>query len=250
MAILVVGIIVFILFYQKKVFTQRSLMQEAENKYQRGLLSATILAEENERERMAKNIHDELGAYLNLVKLNMGRVGKHLSGNDKALELHTQNIAIMDETIQRTRALAKELAPRILKRFGYIKSAQEFCRQLNQAQDAVTVMQCEDEEHRFDEQTEIHLYRITQEILNNILKHADAGHIYLSLGKSNDKYCLQVTHDGQGINDEDVKRFTEKDGMGLKNIQSRAQLINATVNYAKDEKNAYISVILPDGKKN
>ena len=232
MLILVAFIILFVLYYQKKVLAQQNQMQVAENKYQRRLLSAAIQVEEKERERIAKNIHDDVGTLLNVLKLNLNKISRNAKNEELTKNLSAENLLLLEESIQSIRGIAKDLVPPTLIKLGYIKALNELCKHINNSgQITITFLQ-NALETRLPEQTEVQLYRLTQELLNNIIKHTGAKEITIELKPVNSFYNLLIFHNGRGITTQQVNELSkEQKGLGLKNIQSRAQLINASVEY-------------------
>ncbi|MGZ3861749.1 MAG: sensor histidine kinase [Bacteroidia bacterium] len=247
MLILVAFIILFVLFYQKKVLAQQNEMQLAENKYQRQLLSAAIQVEEKERERIAKNIHDDLGTLLSVVKLNLSKITRNAGNKELTESLGGDNILLIDRSIQSIRGIAKDLVPPTLVKLGYIKAVNELCRHIsNSGQIAISFSQS-DVDLRLPEQAEVQLYRLTQELINNIIKHSGAKQIEIDFSRHNTSHKLVISHNGKGISSDEVKELSKLDrGLGLKSIQSRAQLINAAVFYnAPRNENANITVEIP-----
>jgi len=232
MLILVAFIILFVLYYQKKVLAQQNQMQVAENKYQRELLSAAIQVEEKERERIAKNIHDDVGTLLNVLKLNLSKISRNAKNEELTQKLSNVNLLLLEDSIQSIRGIAKDLVPPTLVKLGYIKALNELCKHINNSgQISVNFIQS-NLETRLPEQTELQLYRLTQELLNNIIKHAGAKEITIELKPANAFYNLLISHNGRGITNAQVHELSkEQKGLGLKSIQSRAQLINASVTY-------------------
>lgn len=232
MLILVAFIILFVLYYQKKVLAQQNQMQVAENKYQRELLSAVIQVEEKERERIAKNIHDDVGTLLNVLKLNLSKIERNVKDEELTKKLSAENLSLLEESMQGIRGIAKDLMPSTLLKLGYIKALNELCKHINNSEQISVKFLQNNLETRLPEQTELQLYRLTQELLNNIIKHAGAKEITIELKPSNAFYNLLISHNGRGITMQQVHELSkEQKGLGLKSIQSRAQLINASVTY-------------------
>lgn len=232
MLILVAFIVLFVLYYQKKVLAQQNQLQAAENKYQRRLLSAAIQVEEKERERIANNMHDDVGTWLNVLKLNLIKVSRNAADRELTQKLSADNLNLIEESIQSIRGIIKDLAPRALKKFGYITALGDLCKHISSSGEiGVTFLQ-NNLETRLPEQTELQLYRLTQELLNNIIKHTGAKIITVELKPVNAFYNLFISHNGRGITMQQVSELSKQEkGLGLKSIQSRAQLINAKVTY-------------------
>ncbi|MGZ3919736.1 MAG: sensor histidine kinase [Bacteroidia bacterium] len=232
MLILVAFIILFVLYYQKKVLAQQNEMQLAENKYQRQLLSAAIQVEEKERERIAKNIHDDVGTLLNVLKLNLSKIARNSGDEELTEELSKENLHLLEESIQSIRGIAKDLVPPTLIKLGYVKAVNELCRHINNSGQIIIRFNQSDLELRLSQQTELQLYRLTNELLNNIVKHSGAKEIDIDFVKQTNSHELMITHNGKGINSEQVKELEALNmGLGLKSIQSRTQLINAQIFY-------------------
>ena len=246
MAILVVFIILFVIYYQKKVLAQQNQMQLAENKYQRQLLSAAIEVEENERERIAKNVHDDLGLLLQITKINEEKILRNSDKKELIQNLGTENIQMLEESIQIMRGVAKDLVPPTLRKLGFIGAMNELCRQVNKENQIAVSFTKDDPELRLPEQTELQLYRLTKELMNNVIKHTEATELSIEFKQHNSFYNLTLVHNGKGITSVEVKELSkEGKGLGLKSIQSRAQLINADVQYQVQNNSASIHVILP-----
>jgi signal transduction histidine kinase len=246
MLVLVAFIILFVLYYQKKVLAQKNQLQLAENKYQRELLSAAIQVEEKERERIAKNIHDDVGTLLNFLKLNLHKVA-HSADINLNKSLMEENLKLLEDSIQGIRGVAKDLIPPTLVKLGYIKGLNELCRHINNSGQVIVNFSPDAAATRLPEQTELQLYRITKELLNNIIKHTGAKKIDMEFKEINSSFRLLISHDGRGITSQEAMELSKtQKGLGLKSIQSRAQLINAVVQYKiKADHTAFITVELP-----
>ena len=196
MTLLAGFIIFFVVLYQKKVIIQRSEVAAIKAQHQRELLQKTIEVEEQERERIAKNIHDDLGALISILRLNNSRTAKNI-GNDNILEkIHLENNIILNKTSESVRQISKTLASPTLLKLGYVKALHEICTRFNQTGEIKV---------EFEDQTNRHfeiapskasqLFRASQEVLNNIVKHATAEHIHVSLKSDGNKTFITFSHD-------------------------------------------------------
>ena len=230
--IMVLFIILFVLIHQKKMLANHALLNERESHHQKILLNASLEIAERERAKVAANIHDDIGMMLHVLKLNISKANRNLQ--DKALmtELMENSNTILEETIRTIRGISSELMPPALVKLGFIDGIIEMCNQVN----ALGVIELElkkDTEHvGLDKRTAIQLYRLVKEVLNNVVKHTGATRAELAIHSSEDTLSIVVTHNGKGITNEEINRLTESNkGIGLKSIQGRAQLIDATVQY-------------------
>jgi signal transduction histidine kinase len=223
-----------VVLYQKKVIIQRNEVEAIKAQHQRELLQKTIEVEEQERERVAKNIHDDLGALISILRLNNSRTAKNI-GNEEILEkIHLENNIILNKTSESVRQISKKLASPTLVKLGYVKALQEVCSRFNQTGEIMI---------EFDDQTNRHfeispskasqLFRASQEIINNIVKHAKAEHIRISLTSDENKTFITFSHDGEGISDEDVEALIQENkGLGLSSIRSRISIIEAKIAFS------------------
>lgn len=237
MLTLVSFIVVFVMMYQKKVLAHKTNLQETENKHQRELLDATIEIAEQERKKIAANIHDDVGVTLNVIKLNFSKIDRNL--NDKKIvgELLQNNANLLEETISSLRTISHDLMPPSLVKLGFRKGINEMCRQINATGIIEVVHIDHNAEINLSKKNELQLYRLVKEVVNNIIKHAAATKIEITLSVNNFILVTCVAHNGNGITNEMVKQLTESGGgLGLKSILSRAQLTNSTVHYSTQGK--------------
>jgi signal transduction histidine kinase len=246
MLLLAVFIVLFVLYYQKRVLTQQHQLQLAENLHQKELLSAIIRVEEKERERIAKNIHDDVGTLLNVLKMNLEKRLRNSHNEELVASLDKRNLQLLEESIQSIRGIAKDLLPPTLVKLGLVKALNELCSHINSSGKVTIRFMPGNLEIRLKEQTELQLYRMSSELMNNIIKHSGADKIELTIEDLTDCYRLVLTHNGKGINAlEAAELVKEQKGLGLKSIVSRAQLIHAQVIYKADDSGSGIIIEFP-----
>ncbi len=253
--ILLVGFIIFfVVLYQKKSIIQRKELEAINTQHQQELLRKTIEVEADERERIAKNIHDELGALISILRLNNFRFTKNMNNQALITEIVESNNDILNKTSESIRSISKKLSSPTLIKLGFIAALRELCSNFNQTREINVTF-----DNRFQGQFDIlpqnasHLFRACQEIINNIVKHAGATSIRVQLSAKENEALIKFEHNGQGISEEDVQilRSQEK-GLGLSNIQNRLTIIGAKVVYsnAKDSLATILIVYENDEKKN
>lgn len=247
MLILAFGIILFVMLYQKKVLAQQNQMQVVENRHQKDLLNATIQVAEIEREKIARNIHDDVGTTLNVIKLHLTKISRNPADGALSEKLITESMGLLDDSIQNIRNIAKDLMPPTLIKLGFEKGISELCRQIDASGTIRIRLDCSLDGIRLPSKTELQLYRIMQEVINNIIKHSRAQTIRISIRPANGGVGIGIFHDGEGISSDMLPQLTAADrGIGLKSIQSRVQLINASIHYATAANNeSEISIEVP-----
>lgn len=242
------GVIVFsVIKYQQKVLQQKEKLRLAEKKYQNDLLEATIAASEREREKVAKNIHDEVGTLLSVISLNQRKMRKNLGNESLVIETLDANSLLLSEIMENARAIYNDLASPTLTRLGFVRAFTQLCGQINDSHENQLIFISEEMEARFDNKTEVQLFRICKELLNNILKHSASSKITVNFQSLPQLFTVSIHYNGNGINDENVKSLMDNNkGLGLKSLYSRAQVLNASINYFTETgKDARILLQLP-----
>ncbi len=244
-------VILFVLFYQKKELKNKVLNEEKEKNHQRELLNATIEIAEAERRRIADNLHDDIGAIINLVKLNIGKIERSTSDKTVVKELSNESAGLLETTMENIRSISRDLAPPVLRQLGFEEGLNDLCQKLNNSGAVKINFTRPGKEIKMPQKTELQLYRIIQEVINNTLKHAAATEISISLNSFSDKFVVMLIHNGKGITNISIDALMrDGKGLGLKSIQSRAQIINAVVNYSSNNASSSILIETPLHEKN
>lgn len=204
---------------------------ETERALQKSKASLIVEAQEEERKRIAKDIHDSIGQMLTALKFNLEslNVTKTATLETKINELkeHTKNI------ILGVRMATFNLTPPELLDYGITTAIQKMVTQLNKFSEAEIVCKNTIEENiRFNTLVETNLYRVTQECINNSIKYAEASFILVSIKKTTDLLSISVTDNGKGFDIEKTAkkpRGGSEGGMGLFFMKERMEYINGRV---------------------
>ncbi|WP_153797190.1 sensor histidine kinase [Foetidibacter luteolus] len=182
-------------------------------------LLAEITTLEKERRRMAADLHDDLGPLLSAVKLQVNSVEAATREDQEIIEKSGKHL---DEMIMRIREIAGDLMPQLLERKNFMAAVHAYIDRIN-ATGALRIEYNEDfPELPPDRNRDIHLYRVTQEILNNILRHAKATQVNFTISLPSNKLIISIKDNGIGF-DTNRKDFG---GQGLRNMLSRVELLN------------------------
>jgi|GEM_PF-1587518 len=206
----------------KQLVKERKQMAERQ---QEEIFRATLSTQEEERKRIAESLHNGLGQLLYGVKLNMGQINinrpDRLEENQLALQ---QTGNLLAEAIKESRRISHELMPTILEDFGLRDAIEDICRQFSQA----VHFKCQfmGLTRKLDKFIQIAVYRIVQELMMNIVKHAEAKEAYIKVEVSTEEVRITVKDDGVGFNTSSEK----SNGIGLKTIQSKVKLLNGHYN--------------------
>jgi signal transduction histidine kinase len=186
-------------------------------------IRAAIHAQEEERKRISRDLHDDIGTKLSALKLFLSslELKAHAIHNEEIVSLAQNSEQFIGEVVKDLRTLLINLSPSVLEDFGYTNAVEGLANKINETQLIHFDVNVFGFKNRLQKDYELALYRITQELINNILKHADAKNISLQTGQRDDKIVLLIEDDGKGF---DVNQ--QKDGYGLKNLETRTTLLN------------------------
>lgn len=228
--VILLAIILFVTYYQRKQIQQKIAIQELKSEMQRQMLESALEVQEVERVRIAKDLHDEVGAMLSVTKMSFNQLLRKLDNAEDLAVMGKQTRELLEQSIGQVRRISKELVPSTLEEFGLILSIDEFIQKVHLASTTEFTFSHEgiSEKQRFDKKIELTIYRLIQELVNNALKHAEAKEISLKLSTQDKKIFFTFTDDGKGF-DFTAVRNDPKRGLGLRNMESRLSVINGTI---------------------
>jgi PAS domain S-box-containing protein len=214
--------------------TERKRAEEALKQSEdrlRSLSSELMKAQENERLRISKELHDELGQSLALLKHKMRSIQKKLP--EKASHLHHDCEEVnrcVDQIIDNIRRLSRDLSPSILEDLG-LSSALRFLAENFREQYSIPIsFEIDDMDGFFTQESQRNLYRISQEALTNIGKHAEARNVAFVAKKKGEGISLLIGDDGKGFNERKIKgKLTSHRGLGLTLMEERAHMLGASL---------------------
>lgn len=200
-------------------------------------LTALLEGQEQERGRLARDLHDGLGGLLSGTKLQLSYLNPHQSENIE--EGISKSISQIDGAVDELRRVAHNLMPDLLMKYGLKVGVQEFAsRMSNTALDIHT--EFINYSNSLSEEKQLIVYRIIQELVNNAIKHAQTSEIIIQISEEENVLNLTVEDNGQGF---DLKSFNLKKTAGIHNIESRVQFLKGTMNI-RSEMNIGTSVEL------
>src|SRR4249920_315910 len=244
MLALTIGLIVFISFHQRKVIRYQQQLQRMEQDQQKTLLNASIRLQEEERQRIAADLHDDAGPLLATARLYLNENFVNL---DKQTQLQSIYNAkqIIDDTIQLIRNISHSLMPPTLKNFGLESAVNDLFQKISGSGSINASARFHDYRTRLKVEQELLVFRIIQELVNNILKHSNPGFIHLTQNVSGNKMYFRIHHDGTGIVQADFEKLNHSTlGLGLKNIASRIKVLNGRIFFEIDPSKTYYKVTI------
>lgn len=244
MLVLTIGLILFIIFHQRKVIRYQLRLQQMEQEQQKILLNASIRLQEEERQRLAADLHDDAGPLLATARLYLN---ENLVNQDKATQLQSiyQARQILDDTIQLIRNISHSLMPPTLKNFGLESAVNDMFQKISGSGQINASSRFHEYKDRLKPEKELIVYRVLQELVNNILKHSNSSFIHLTQNMQSGSCLLRLHHDGRGIVQTDFEKLNKSNiGLGLKNISSRLKVAHGNILFEKDASQTYYKVTI------
>src|SRR5215213_9257843 len=244
MLILVVSLVIFVIVHQRKVIRFQTQLQRMEQEQQKILLDASIRFQEEERQRLAADLHDDAGPLLATARLYLN---ENLVNQDKATQLQSifQARQILDDTIQLIRNISHSLMPPTLKNFGLESATNDLFQKISGSGTINASSRFHDYKERLKPEIELIVFRIIQELINNILKHSNSSFIHLTQNTHDGMFILRIHHDGRGIVQADFDKLNKSNiGLGLKNISSRLRVAQGRIFFEKDPSQTYYKVTM------
>jgi len=242
--IMVSFVVSFRIMQRKKLLYQQHLhkLREAQ---QNQLIEAAVRSEESERHRIAESLHDEVGAILSSSKLHLQAI-KTSSLDEKDRQLNERGKELLDEGIQKVRSISHNLHSSILKEFGLNEAIRHFVSKTVQGSLISTTCQLDDSYTTVNTDNDISIYRMVQELVNNILKHSNATIIQIDSTYADAHLKIIITHDGTGLSQNQFEEFRyKKEGLGLKNIMNRVILLKGDIQFTKDDNRYKVTINIP-----
>jgi two-component system NarL family sensor kinase len=225
MLVLALAIVFFVIFYQKKMLQSKLEQQRLEVEYQQKMLLSALESQESERQRLAGDLHDGIGAMLSTIRLSVLTIARSENLNTEGLQ---QTKKMIDDTIDSVRRISRDLMPSTLEKLGVSQTIHEMCDQYAAVSGLKIEFEQQGNERHFDKSKEVMLFRIVQELVNNAIKHSEGSYIQVLLNWS-ERLWVSVEDDGVGFNVEEKKQSAG--GIGLFNMQNRVKMLNASLEY-------------------
>ncbi len=239
LALLGLGFSILFLNYRNR---QKSLLQKNQLVYQRQLLNTAIETQEKERLRISKDLHDGIGQQLSGLKMAWQQFGNTLKDTKPEKSTRLKELSqILGEAADEVRSISHQMMPKALQEYGLLAAAEDLVEKTF----GNSPLHCDFEhfgvEGRFAQNIELSTYRILQELINKIIKHAQATEISVQLMKNKNHLLMVVEDNGQGIKEEALAQ----NGHGMKNMQSRAQLVQGTLTFENATPGTLVTLRIP-----
>ncbi len=236
------------LLYNRNRLKQKSIFQEELNRKQNELFNTVTSIQDKERKRIAQDIHDQVGSVLSAAKLQLSGL-EELKGQltDDQKRKYGSAMTLMDQAAEELRNISHNLMPATLSRLGLVAALRGLFDKISEYSTLTINFNSHGFEKRIEEPTEINIYPIVLELINNVVKHAQASVTTIQLIKYPTYINISVEDDGKGFNVEQAKG--NENGIGMRNLISRIEYLNGTLNIDSAEgKGTTIMIDIPIGR--
>ncbi len=235
--ILTISVALIILLAALAYSLYRNKLNKIKRSEEQKMNQALFVGEQTERIRIARDLHDGVGQMLSLVKMNIST----LDSQNVVIE---KTVTLVDKTIDEVRNVSHNLIPEELN-FGLFPALENLAEKVNTSGNIKMQIHIPQKvkEIKFEKQNELSIYRIVQEVVNNMVKHAGASIIDLSVQELNQILVLSIKDNGHGMDMEAIKQST---GIGWKNINARARMMGGKIKvYSERLSGTQIEITLP-----
>ena len=201
---------------------QRQRILDLEKDKQLVAVDSMLKGQEEERSRLAKDLHDGLGGLLSGVKFSLTNMKHNLIVTPDNMAVFERSLDMIDTSINELRRVAHNMMPEILLKYGLDEALKEYCNKINATGLIKINYQFHGLENRIEKTEEIIVYRVIQELLNNILKHSGATEGFVQIIRQEARLNVVVEDNGRGF---DTNQHINNKGAGLANIRSRVDYL-------------------------
>lgn len=234
-SLLLGSILLWFSFRQRQKRMQQQLVS-IEKEQEVRTLESLMEGEENERLRIAKELHDGVNGDLAAIKFKLTSL---LETNNKVIN---EAVAMIDTSSEQVRAISHNLVPPSLRDFNLLEAVSTYCENMNAIHEAEISFQHLGNEILLEKKQEANLFRIVQELVTNSIKHAEAKEIMVQLSNVEDNLQLTVEDDGKGFDPKNV----ESDGIGMQNVKSRVDYLSGLLDIKSDSKGTSFTITITD----
>ncbi|MFB9077022.1 sensor histidine kinase [Flavobacterium procerum] len=229
--IVAISLIVFFYFSRKKIIQKELEKKDLILQYQKEQLHAIIITQEEERKRIAQDLHDDISSKLNIVSLNSHLLTTSGLTESETLEITENIINLTTKALENSRKIAHNLLPPVFEKFGLNAGVEELCEEFESSKKVKTYYTNEIDFDEKDLDRHLHIFRILQELMNNSLRHGKATEIWIAFKNNNGVNTCHYVDNGIGF---DSNNLDNQKGLGMKNIDSRISFLNGTIDFKSE----------------
>lgn len=243
---LLVGFIFII--HASKMKDKAVEIQTLEKEKHLAIFKSASEAEEKQKEKIGTNLHDQIIPILSTVERSIGANVKDYKSDYFDIERLQKDHFLMSKVIEDIKGISHDLVPKTLQSLGLIEAVREYVNLIDGLNDKEAVFESiiSPKKLRFSIEEQLIIYRICLELLNNLQKHTNFRYLKTIIESNEKALEIVMMHNGTGVSNEQIAKFSlQKNGLGLKSLQSRALILNATIDYTVEPKYCQITVTIP-----
>ena len=222
MLLLIGGIGLFLLVYQKRVLKEKQRRTAQELDFQSRMIKLQLESQEHERKRIGADLHDSLGSLLWGAKVNAAFIQRSISMNDE-IEISFKDLSqILDEGVEVVRRIAWELTPEAFQYSGLSASISKLCERFNGK--GIEIRIRENDIRLWNDDRALQVFRVIQELISNTIKHSGASVLELVISWFENEIQIGVRDNGSGL-----KRELNQKGVGLWNVDQRIRQLGGEI---------------------
>lgn len=234
--------IILLFIYNRYRLKQKNKYQQESNRQQNEMFNSIISLQDKERKRIAQDIHDSLGSILSAAKMKMSALEENTDWTEEIQKEKQKAIMqMLDGAVTELRNISQNLMPATLSKFGLVSALKNLLNDISDYSGLKINFTTHGLENRIDESTEIGIYRIILELINNVVKHARASEVSIQLIKHPGYINITVEDNGRGFDLQ--KMLAKPKGIGISNIQSRVSLFKGSMDIDTEEGRGTIVMI-------
>ena len=220
-------LVLFFYFSRKKIVKIAVEKKNQEIHYQKEILQSVIQTQEEERMRIAQDLHDDISSKLNIVSLNTHLLKTPNLSEAEYAEITDNIVSLTKKALENSRRIAHDLLPPVFEKFGLHAAVEELVLEFSTAKNVQINYENELDFSSLDINKQLHVFRILQELLNNSMRHGKATSISITFVSKNHQNTCVYKDNGVGFN---ASLGNQKRGIGMQNIESRVNFLGGKIN--------------------
>ncbi|SEW44379.1 Histidine kinase-, DNA gyrase B-, and HSP90-like ATPase [Chitinophaga sp. YR573] len=231
-----IGVVFLNLHFQRNLTVQKLKQEALKNLYQNDLLRSNIHAQEEERKRIAHDLHDELGAVISIMRMHLMVLEQQSTGNLQDGLLNVRQLA--ETALGSIRSISHQLMPPQLESFGLLTTLESVISQINQTDQIIIELTYSDALEDLPWIVNLGLFRIVMELINNTIKHANAKSVKIDFLRYGQHLTCHYSDDGVGLTKDNINK-----GLGHKSIEGRVNSLGGKLEFGNGETNGFYAII-------
>jgi signal transduction histidine kinase len=220
-------LVLFFYFSRKKIVKIAVEKKNQEIHYQKEILQSVIQTQEEERMRIAQDLHDDISSKLNIVSLNTHLLKTPNLSEAEFAEITNNIVGLTAKALENSRRIAHDLLPPVFEKFGLHAAVEELVLEFSTAKNVEINYSNELDFSALEVNKQLHIFRILQELLNNSMRHGKATRISITFVSKNKQNTCMYSDNGIGFN---TSLGNQKRGIGMQNIESRVNFLGGNIN--------------------